>query len=297
VARRAQPLFAQPLVDLAPVLAGYDDPAFGADEAGAIYIVAGRHAETLVLRWQPGDLVPTPLARLADEPLVFRFVQPLPDGLVLVAPRCRVGREGAEANALVLDAAGRARARFSLGDGIADVRATPDGTIWVAYFDEGIFGRRGASGPGKGPIGAAGLRAFTATGEPRFAYRADAAGTEPIRDCYALNVSSDSDAWIYFYDEFPIVRINNGRYHLWHTNVSGATALAVRGKRALLLGDYERGDVVHVLELGAKGSATIAARRLLVDATGKPLAPTRARGVGASLYCLHRRAISLISDW
>jgi hypothetical protein len=167
----------------------------------------------------------------------------------------------------------------------------------VAYFDEGVFGNRGWNGPGPEPIGAAGLCAFSAGGERRFAYRPDAAGTAAICDCYVLNVSGDGDVWIYFYDEFPIVRIHHGRYHLWHTNVTGASALAVRGKRALLLGDYDRRDRARVLELGAKGSATIAAVRPLVDGTGAPLLPEQARGVGAQLYCFCQRRVSVVNDW
>jgi len=29
---------------------------------------------------------------------------------------------------------------FHAGDGIQDVEAAGDGTIWVGYFDEGVFG-------------------------------------------------------------------------------------------------------------------------------------------------------------
>jgi hypothetical protein len=279
-------------VNLAPALAGHDAAGYGVDVHGAVFAVAGgalgaaarRAGETRVLRWEPDDAPPRALL-VRGEPLRFNFVQPLGDGMLLVASRTR----GTQPNALALDEQGRARARFTLGDGIEDVRVTPDGTIWVSYFDEGVYGNE--------PLGAAGLNAFTATGELRFQYRADAAGSEPIDDCYALNVSGDGDVWIHFYNEFPIVRIHDGRYHLWHTSVAGASALAVRGKRALLYGDYDRRDVVRVLELGAKGSAVVAAKRPLVDAAGAPFAPELVRGVGASLYCFHHGAVSIVRDW
>jgi hypothetical protein len=295
VPRTLPPLVARPLVDLAPALAGCDDPGFGVDAQGAVYAVAARDGETLLVRWEAG--APLRTLRLAGERVVYRFVQPLADGFVLAAARCRWRKDGPETNALVLDGDGHVRARLTLGDGIADLRVAPDGTLWVSYFDEGVFGNRGWNGPGPEPFGATGLNAFSATGERRFAYRPEAASTDAICDCYALNVGADGDAWIYFYDEFPIVRVHGARYHVWHTNVSGAAALAVHGKRALLLGDYDRRDRARLLELGARGSATVTAVRPLVDATGAAFAPELARGVGRDLYCFHARAVSVVSDW
>jgi hypothetical protein len=293
VPKKTPPVTAEPLIDLSAALDGYDDPGFGVDGHGAVYAVARRHEETLVLRWEPGH-PPAQLdtIRLRGETARFYFVQPLPDGVLLAAPRCGP-RRGGDKNALALDWRGRVLARFTLGDGIEDLRVTPDGTIWVSYFDEGVFGNGEWDGPGP----AAGLVAFSAKGEVRFEYRPDAAGTDAIVDAYALNVTGDDDAWVYFYVEFPIVRIHNGLYHVWHTNVAGASALAVRGKRVLLYGDYDHRDVVRVLELGAKGSATVAAKRPLVDAGGAPFVPSLVRGIGASLYCFHDRAVSIVRDW
>jgi hypothetical protein len=290
---RPPPLVAAPLVDFGPALAGCEKASFGVDGQGVAYAVAQQGDETRVLCAAAGAPVTT-LLRHAGR-LAYQFVQPLDDGVLLAAARCRWPKSGAEPNAVALDGRGRVRAHFTLGDGIADVRVTPDGTIWVSYYDEGVFGNDGWSPSAPGPQD--GLAAFTARGEPRFAYRPAAAGTDAICDCYALNVSGDDDVWLYFYDEFPIVRIHNGRYHVWHTHVAGAAALAVRGKRALLLGDYERRDRGRVLELGPKGSASVAATRLLVDEAGAPLAPERACGVGANLYCFSRQKVSVVSEW
>lgn len=296
--RLARPLVAAPLVDFAAALDGCADVALGIDCRGVACAVGNRDGGALAARWEPGE-APAGLHtwRLPEAIAPSSLVQPLPDGVLVAGRRCRWRREGAESNARAVDVAGRVRARFTLGDGLADLRVTPDGTMWASDFDEGIFGNRGWNGPGPEPIGAAGLVAFSAAGQPRFAYRADAAGTDSICDAYALNVSGDDDAWVYFYTEFPIVRVHDGRYHVWHTNVAGATALAVRGKRALLYGDYDRPGIARLLELGAKGSATVAATLSIVDGDGTPLIPQRVVGVGANLYLLGERAISVVRDW
>ncbi len=82
--------------------------------------------DNLVLRWQAGEL---PTLALSGEQTAFHFVQPPPDGILLAGARCRWSPDGVEKNALALDWDGRELERWTLGDGIADLRTTPDGTI------------------------------------------------------------------------------------------------------------------------------------------------------------------------
>jgi hypothetical protein len=64
---------------------------------------------------------------------LFTFhVQPFGEGWLLCEAR------GGRAD--VYDGAGQPRRTFDLGDASNDVQTTPDGHIWVSYFDEGVFG-------------------------------------------------------------------------------------------------------------------------------------------------------------
>jgi hypothetical protein len=74
----------------------------------------------------------------------FPFIQPLPGGEILVVGcRCHYGKGNPEKNASVYGPDGKLRRQFVLGDGIHSVQATRGGTIWVSYFDEGVFGNFG----------------------------------------------------------------------------------------------------------------------------------------------------------
>src|SRR5262249_40802979 len=203
-------LKASPLVDLSATLDGWTDPvSFGVDCGGAIWALARRSTETLseergigmfpksrldsgtdhlVVRWHGGE---AQTIAFAGEQTAFHFVQPLPNGVLAAGARCYWRPEGAEKNALALDWDGRVLGRCTLGDGIQDLRVTPNGTIWVSYFDEGVFGNYGWNHPGPPTIGGAGLVAFGPNGERRFAYDAEAAGTDAICDAYAMNVAAD----------------------------------------------------------------------------------------------------------
>ncbi len=182
------------LFDFASELAGYSDPEFSVGWDGSVFAIARLSTESpvidrgigifpksmldhptehVVLRWVRGAVE---RVTIRNEALVLQHVQPTPDGLLAVAGRSHWRPEGPEANAVVYDRDGRELRRFLLGDGINDVRTTPDGTIWVSYFDEGVFGNFGWGHPGPEPIGAPGLRAFSPTGEPVFAYDAARAG-------------------------------------------------------------------------------------------------------------------------
>jgi len=77
---------------------------------------------------------------------------------------------------LVYDRHGSLTSTFDLGDASQDLQTTPDGKIWVSYFDEGVFG---------GGIGAQGVVCFDNTGLPifRFGEFAERQGLPAICDC------------------------------------------------------------------------------------------------------------------
>jgi hypothetical protein len=102
---------------------------------------------------------------LPEERGEIDHVQPLHEDVLAVNARTA----GREPNVRFLDWDGRERARWCGDDAIEDVRATPDGTVWVSYLDESAC------------VGATpGLAAFSAHGQRRFAYEPKIAGTDWI---------------------------------------------------------------------------------------------------------------------
>ena len=307
-----EPLVALPVVDFAPFLDGCADPVvIGVACDGSAYAVARKARKPPKVT---GKLANTRLRRPTDylvirhgtgvtesfvvprQTMVFHHVQPHPDGALLVCARCWWTPQAVDENALVVDRTGRAVRRFTLGDGIEDVRVTPNGTVWVSYFDEGIFGNYGWNHPGPRAIGAPGLVAFTRTGKLVRSYDAKTAGTDAICDAYATNVVGDDEAWVYFYTEFSIVRLRGKRYSVWRTRHGGARALCVRGNRALLVGGYDD-SLVRCLELGKNGKTRTLWKRPLVDERGRRLDDVWCRGVGDRLYVFKGRAVSRVAEW
>ena len=167
----------------------------------------------------------------------YPFVQPLPDGGLLVAG-ARVAA-GEEPNAFVVDPTGKLTRRIMFGDGIEHIQVDLDGKAWVGYFDEGIFGNLGWGNPG-GPesIGSTGLNRFDlSTGNIEWTFKPPP-GAGSMADCYALNVADD-EVWVYYYTDFDLIRIDrDGSMRRWATGWSGGRAIATDGTRAVLIGSY-----------------------------------------------------------
>ena len=309
-------LVARLVVDLSEGLSGYTDPVvFGVGHDGSILAAARRSAESpvfeqgigtfpkatldqatdyVVLRWRGGGVESL---QLRNQRPLFSFVQPVPGGVLLVAARCQWKPERAIPNAIVFDDGGREQRRFVLGDGIADVRTLPNGSIWASYFDEGVFGNYGWGNPGPAPVGASGLVHFGATGERISEFDSTAAGTDSICDAYALCSAEDGSIWVYFYTEFPIVRLAGGTYKAWSLGVAGARAMAVHEPRVLLFGDYKRHSLARVVELGRSASASVVQEREVVDEVGQPLGQALAYGAGRDLYMIKDRRVLVVRDW
>jgi hypothetical protein len=309
-------LVARTVVDLSEPLAGvHGEPAVGIGWDGTI-VAAGRFsaessvvertggtfpkptldepASYVIARWREGEL---DRWNVGPESIVVSHVQPVDDGVLLVGARSRWRSEGPDRNAVVYGADGRERRRFLLGDGIEDVRSTRRGTLWVSYFDEGVFGNFGWGHPGPEPVGAAGLIEFGAGGERLFSYDPTVAGTDSICDAYALGLDEGGAAWVYFYTEFPIVRVERGRYRLWKTDTEGARALAVRNGYAFLFGDYKRRNLGRIVKLEPNGRARVIEEVGIVDESGSPITGGLAYGVGAALYLVQARRVMVVDVW
>lgn len=168
------------------------------------------------------------------------YVQRVAENYLFVAARVKGNRP----NAWLTDSSLRTIRRFSLGDGIADVRVAASGCIWVSYIDEGIYG---------GGMGAHGLSLYDPNGKKLWDYDANEAGTDAIDEVYAFNLAAEEEAWVYFYSQFSIVRLRKGKVTVWKTRVQGARALAVRKHEALLLGDYDDPLALRLLDLPRGG--------------------------------------------
>jgi hypothetical protein len=121
------------VVDLDSALDGWADPvAFCVDLDGRIYVAARESVDAhemetpkdyIVICWHEGDV--RKVIR-HQEVLPVSFVQPILGGILLAGARCAWRPASVEQNALVMDWTGRELRRMTLGDGIQDVRVTPE---------------------------------------------------------------------------------------------------------------------------------------------------------------------------
>ncbi|HSS38623.1 MAG TPA: hypothetical protein VLT58_07625, partial [Polyangia bacterium] len=179
--------------------------------------------------------------------------------------------------------------RLSLGDGLSDVRVSPSGKVWTAYFDEGVFG---------GPDGAPGVVARDRLGGRLWAFDAQKAGTEDIADVYAFNLSAEDDVWVYFYTPFAIVRWRKNKPTLWQTRVQGARAIAVRATEVLLLGDYDDPTALRILDLPKGGGRARVKRRLRLRLPkGTDPRSLHAFGAGHRIALWSKQDLMILERW
>jgi hypothetical protein len=169
------------------------------------------------------------------------------------------------------------------GDGIADVQVASDHRIWVSYFDEGVFGNFGWPFP---PMGSDGLLCFDNEGSIVWRFHSPG-GFDTISDCYALNAANDA-VWIYYYTDFPIVRISyDGKVQGWQNEFSGARALAVSDQHVMLWGGYQ-GERDRCIVQTIEGDKLISPRKLdLRLPDGQPLGNARVIGRDSILHAFH----------
>ncbi|HTU19956.1 MAG TPA: hypothetical protein VMG10_17970 [Gemmataceae bacterium] len=212
----------------------------------------------------------------------YHAVQPLSNGRWLLV-RCRAAGDQ-DANAHIYDADGIRTQSFPAGDGIADVQATERGNIWVSYFDEGVFGDTELSRSGLVCLGQDGRSAFRLGDLAEPVLRS-------MADCYALNVCSDREVWLYFYTDFPLVRLMNRKVagH-WMMPVAGSHAFAVDRERVLLGGSYDRKESLFLGWLDKLDFEEVTP----VDENEQPLRKFRAFGRRHHLYLQTEDAIHLV---
>jgi hypothetical protein len=179
--------------------------------------------------------------------------QPFGDGWLL--------GEARGGNAQFFDRTGnRVLHKLDLGDASEHIQTTETGQIWVAYFDEGVFGNG---------IGGEGLVCFDFKGQALFKYAefANKLNLPAIDDCYTLNIDCDNNVWICYYSDFPLVCLKDfelaGIWHEW----GPTSGLAVRGEMVLRFPAYRENHLLTRTFTDPKETIWE-----LVTPEGKPLA-------------------------
>lgn len=212
----------------------------------------------------------------------FHFCQSFGDGQWLLVRGRAKGN--VDQNAHVYGPNGRRLVSFHVGDGIEDVQATERDDIWVSYFDEGIFG--------DSDLGHSGLACFDPEGLPTFRFTALA---DPVvgsmADCYAFNAISSREVWLYYYTDFPLVKlVDNEISASWQMPVAGSHGFAVDGGRVLLGGSYSEKESLFLVALPKLEFQACRA----VDDHGEPLAKFHVFGRRHHLYIQTEQALFLV---
>lgn len=138
---------------------------------------------------------------LKNVPLLPSMVDFFSDGTILIVQsRCNGDGENLGRNARRYNPNGQLISAFTLGDGINDVQIDETDTIWVSYFDEGVFGDYTYGEP----MGSDGLVAYSIEGQKLWG-----AGHYEIAECYALNVVHSKEVYFYYYDDFHLVQLDD----------------------------------------------------------------------------------------
>ncbi len=195
----------------------------------------------------------------------FHCLQPLGQEHWLLV-RGRADGE-ADRNATVFDMDGRPKWSFHAGDGIQDVQTSEKSEVWISYFDEGVFG--------DSSLGQAGLVCLDQHGNVILRYN-DGVGSPYISDCYALNVCSGKEVWLYYYTDFPLIQLLDYRLAgTWQDlPVAGSHSFAVGHDRILFCGGYNKRDRLFLVALPSMAVTEIE----LLDRLGQPL--REFRGIG-----------------
>lgn len=179
-------------------------------------------------------------------PRQFPIVDKMVDGRWLIVSSRAAS---CEKNATIIGIDGKENIVFRVGDGVQTVLSAPDGSIWVGYFDEGVFAS--PEEDGTAAISGGGIVRFDANGHRLWSLNDDGHSLPNVDDVYAMTTSGNA-LWACYYSDFPIVRVADGNATVWTNTITGAGAIAVDNDLVLLAGGYGA-DVsrIAVLQVGA----------------------------------------------
>ena len=233
--------------------------------------------------WHNGFIQRTDLPTLSQ---IFYFVGAVGDNYLCIVARCAPE----EHNAFLFDAQGQLLRSWHVGDGIEDVQISPNGKIWVSYFDEGVFGDT--------PMGEQGLVCFNLLGELLFEFIKDCPAMpkmcDGMADCYALNVASNRDTWLCYYTNFSLVHLRELTFKEAFPpppEMIGSHAFAVCDWRRLFVGGYHFKQQLFWRDEASKRQLEIEA----VDENGDAITWKRAQGRGADLFLCDDAKVHILS--
>lgn len=175
----------------------------------------------------------------------FHHLQPIgADGWLLVRSMTDALKGDDDQNAHLYRTDGSIVRSFYAGDAIQDIQATEGRTIWISYFDEGVFGPRKFS--------RSGLVALDERGDCQFEFAELWGEVEPIADCYAFNAAGEDRVWVYYYTGFPLIRLEGRRIaEAWSDcPVKGSSGFAIDADLALFGGGYGDKKCLRLVRLG-----------------------------------------------
>ena len=211
---------------------------------------SGYRVIVLDIDWENEAVTGERLYDLGTQEMNYHFVQPMDDGFLLVASRCRRINGKGENNAALFDRKGGIISQFCFGDGIEDVIVLSDGRIVTSYFDEGVLGNYGWEDE---PLGASGLVVWNKDGS--ILWEAD----NDIIDCYALNIDDSERLWYYYYTEFELVCTDLQKETVYQPEISGSSMF-------ILTAD---GQSV-IFDKGYDGHGSFVAERFIGDRLSAP---------------------------
>lgn len=197
----------------------------------------------------------------------FHNVQRFINGDILLVSKHSKYRDESDydKNGYIYSIDGKLKQQLLLGDGVANVQVTEDDIIWISYFDQGIFGRYSSNWYDL--LGSTGLVAQDTDSKRLYEFE-PSDGLYNMDDCYALNVSSNTATYAYYFynddnycGEFDLVRIQNHKItDYWHMPVFGSSAFIIDSNRAVLDGGYEHRTLFYLIELQEEHQARIIQR-------------------------------------
>ncbi len=209
---------------------------------------------------------------------IFTSAQPVGENYLLVEALME-DEENDSRNAYVFDKEGIILNKYAFGDGVQDVQTTPEGDVWVSYFDQSDPGRLNCFNDGN------------KTFDFYYSILKENQHVPPIDDCYAMNVTPDCTN-IYYYSDFPFLKINGeNEFELFDDiPIEGCSAFAIHGYDVLFSQDYDAKPEVYLYALHEKKKITF--KTLKPD--GSILNYDQAAGRGTKLFLIEDTEVYLL---
>jgi len=218
------------------------------------------------------------------KPPPFPLVDQLPNGnWVVVGARA----DAQDRNGFIFCPDGSLKADFHAGDAVMNMSVSDDASLWLGYFDEGVFG--------DDPLSQHGLVRVDAQGRPTWRYPNEDIQSGFIGDCYALTTCG-KEAWACPYMDFPILQIAEGRVRRWANAIGGAEAICAAADHVILAGGYaDDYNLMSLLRLTGDETSLVAQARL----NGMTRATGRFQGRGGSMFAFTGQDVAevVIADW